>query len=172
MIYFLGRYLHPHFAFFSYLRLVDYISARSIGAALTAILLTLFLTPVFIRYLHRYGLVDQLRDTGVVSSSDKAGTPAMGGAIFAGCVLASCLLWCNLSNLYLLVVLLGMAWFGFIGLLDDLTKMRARSGDRGLSETKKLLMQAGFAAALVLFLISPLSPLPPSQAGAFYVPFL
>jgi phospho-N-acetylmuramoyl-pentapeptide-transferase len=172
MIYFLGRYLHPHFKIFSYLRLVDYISARSIGAALTAIILTLIFTPVFIRYLHRHGLVDQRRSTGVASSFDKAGTPAMGGAIFAGCVLISCLLWCNLANLYLLVVLLGMSWFGVIGLMDDLAKMRAKSGDRGLSETKKLLLQAAFAAVVVIFLATPLSPLPPAQAGAFYVPFL
>jgi phospho-N-acetylmuramoyl-pentapeptide-transferase len=172
MIYFLGRYLHPHFEFFSFFRLVEYLSVRSIGAALTAILLTLFFTPIFIRYLHRRGFVDQWRDTGISTSSDKAGTPAMGGAIVVGCILVSCLLWCNLDNSFLLTVLLGMAWFGFIGLMDDLTKMRARSGDRGLSETKKLLMQAGFAAVLVLFLASPFSPLPHAQAGAFYIPFL
>jgi phospho-N-acetylmuramoyl-pentapeptide-transferase len=172
MIYFLGRYLHPHFEIFSYLRLVEYLSSRAIGAALTAILLTLFLTPVLIRYLHRHGLVDQRRETGIVTSADKAGTPVMGGAIFAGCVLVSCLLWCNLANLYLLIVLLGMVWFGTIGLFDDLTKMRAKSGDRGLSEGKKLLWQAVFAVVVVLLLISPISPLPPDQAGAFYVPFI
>jgi phospho-N-acetylmuramoyl-pentapeptide-transferase len=172
MIYFLGKYLHPHFELFSFLRLVDYISARSIGAALTAIILTLSATPIFIRYLHRRGLVDQWRYTGIASSSDKAGTPAMGGAIVIGCVLASCLFWCNLLNPYLLIVLLGMIWFGFIGLLDDLAKMSAKSGDRGMSEAKKLVMQAGFAAVLVLFLVSPFSPLPANQIGAFYVPFL
>jgi phospho-N-acetylmuramoyl-pentapeptide-transferase len=172
MIYFLGKYLHPHFGLFSFLRLVDYISARAIGSALTAIILTLWITPVFIRYLHRRGLVDQWRYTGIASSFDKAGTPAMGGAIVTGCVLISCLLWCNLLNPFLLIVLLGMIWFGFIGLLDDRAKMRARSGDRGLSESKKLLMQAGFAAALVLCLASPFSPLPASQMGAFYIPFL
>jgi phospho-N-acetylmuramoyl-pentapeptide-transferase len=172
MIYFLGRYLHPNFEWFSFLRLVDYISARAIGAALTAILLTLYFTPIFIRYLHRHGCVDQARDTGIASASIKAGTPAMGGAIMAGCVLISCLFWCNLANPFLLVVLLGMVWFGSIGLMDDLAKMRARSGDRGLSESKKLLLQAVFAAALALFLVSPFSPLPPDQAGAFYLPFL
>lgn len=172
MIYFIGRYLHPHFDSFSFLRLVDYISARSIGAALTAILLTLFFTPIFIRYLHRHGFVDQARDTGIASASDKAGTPAMGGAIMTGCVLISCLLWCNLANPFLVVVLLGMVWFGIIGLFDDLAKMRAKSGDRGLSESKKLLLQAAFAAALALFLVSPYSPLPQNQAGAFYLPFL
>jgi phospho-N-acetylmuramoyl-pentapeptide-transferase len=172
MIYFLGRYIHPHFGFFSFLRLVDYLSARAIGAALTAIILTLFITPIFIRYLHRRGLVDQWRYTGIASSSDKAGTPAMGGAIVLGCVLISCLLWCNLLNPFLLIVLLGMIWFGFIGLLDDKAKMKAGSGDRGLSEAKKLVMQAGFAAALVLYLASPFSPLPASQMGTFYIPFL
>lgn len=172
MIYFLGRYLHPNFEMFSFLRLVEYISARAIGAALTAILLTLYLTPIFIRYLHRKGLVDQWRNTGVASAFDKAGTPAMGGAIVTGCVLVSCLLWCNLSNTYLLAVLCGMVWFGYIGLMDDLAKTLARSGDKGMSERKKLLLQAAFAAALVLFLASPWSPLPPAQAGAFYVPFL
>ncbi len=172
MIYFIGKYLHPNFEFFSFLRLVDYISARSIGAALTAILLTLFFTPIFIRYLQRNGFVDQARATGIAAASDKAGTPAMGGAVMAGCVLISCLLWCNLANPFLLIVLLGMIWFGFIGLLDDLAKMRARSGDRGLSEPKKLLLQAVFAAALALLLISPFSPLPSSQIGAFYIPFL
>ena len=172
MIYFLGRFLHPRFELFSSLRLVEYISARCIAAALTAIILTLYLTPKFIRYLHRNGWVDQRRSTGIASSADKAGTPAMGGAILIGCVLVSCLLWCNLTNLFLLAVLVGMAWFGFIGLMDDLAKTRARSGDRGFSESKKLLMQALFAAVLVLFLASPWSPLPHSLAGAFYVPFL
>jgi phospho-N-acetylmuramoyl-pentapeptide-transferase len=172
MIYFLGRYLHPNFEWFSFLRLVDYISARSIGAALTAILLTLYITPIFIRYLHHHGFVDQTRDTGIASASNKAGTPAMGGAIMIGCVFISCVLWCNLLNPFLLIVLLAMVWFGFIGLMDDLAKMRAGSGDRGLSESRKLLLQAVFAAALALYLISPYSPLPPAQAGAFYLPFL
>jgi phospho-N-acetylmuramoyl-pentapeptide-transferase len=95
----------------------------------------------------------------------------MGGAIVAGCILISCLLWCNLSNPYLAVVLLGMTWFGFIGLLDDLAKTRAKSGDRGLSEAKKLLLQSVFAVALVIYLASDISPLPPAQVGAFYIPF-
>lgn len=172
MIYLLGKLLYPHNEWFSFLRLVDYISARSIGAALTAIVLTLAITPVFIRYLHRQGLVDQCRETGIKSSSDKSGTPAMGGAIVAGCVLVSCLLWCNLANGYLILVMLGMAWFGFIGLMDDRAKTKSGSGDHGLSESKKLLLQAAFAAALVGVLASPFSPLPESQTSTFYIPFL
>jgi phospho-N-acetylmuramoyl-pentapeptide-transferase len=172
MIYFLGKMLHPKFELFSYLRLVEYISARAIGAALTAIILTLIITPIFIRYLHRKGFVDQIRITGISSSSDKAGTPAMGGAIVVGCVMISCLLWCNLLNPFLMTVLLGMVWFGAIGLMDDVAKTRAKSGDRGLSESKKLMLQAAYAASLAIFLVSPYSPLPHSQMGAFYIPFM
>jgi phospho-N-acetylmuramoyl-pentapeptide-transferase len=172
MIYFLGKLLHPNYQLFSFLRLVDYISARAIGAALTAIVLTLIITPIFIRYLHRRGFVDQVRETGIASSSDKAGTPAMGGAVVVGCVLISCLLWCNLANTFLIAVLFGMVWFGIIGMMDDLAKTQARSGDRGLTESKKLMLQSIFAALLAIYLVCPFSPLPHSEMGAFYIPFI
>ncbi|MBN2320724.1 MAG: phospho-N-acetylmuramoyl-pentapeptide-transferase [Acidobacteria bacterium] len=172
MIYFLGKFLHTQFEAFSFLRLVDYITARAIGAALTAILLTLFFTPIFIRFLHRRGFVDQWRNTGTVSSYDKTGTPAMGGVIIIGCILVSCLLWCNLINGYLVSVLTGMVFFGIIGMIDDVAKARRKSGDHGLSEAKKLLLQAGFAAAFTVYLAGPFSPLPADQIGAFYIPFL
>jgi len=172
MIYFLGRYLHSQFQTFSFLRLADYISVRAIGAMLTAIILTLYMTPVIIRYLHARGMVDQQRSTGVASAFDKAGTPSMGGAIVVGCVLVSCLLWCNLTNMFLVVVLLGMAWFGMIGFMDDLAKARERSGDRGMSESRKLLLQALFAAVLTALMAGPWSPLPAAQVGAFYIPFV
>jgi phospho-N-acetylmuramoyl-pentapeptide-transferase len=171
MIYFLGRFLHPQFEYLSFLRLVEYLSLRSIASALTAIVLMLVVTPSLIWYLHRRGLVDLNRETGIKSTSSKAGTPVMGGAIFVGCVLISSLLWCNLENRYLLVVLAGTVWFGAIGLMDDLAKMRARSGDRGLSESKKLVLQGAFASVLAVFLASPWSPLPQNQIGTFYVPF-
>lgn len=171
MIYFLGRFLHPIFEPLSFLRLVEYLSARSIAAALTAILLIIIIMPRFIWYLHLRSFVDQMRDTGIPSASEKAGTPAMGGAVLIGCVFLSCILWCNLTNRFLLLVLAGMLWFGLIGFLDDFKKLKSGSGNKGLSEIMKLLMQALFAVGLILILVSPLSPLPPGQAGNFYVPF-
>jgi phospho-N-acetylmuramoyl-pentapeptide-transferase len=171
MIYFLGRLLHPKFEFFSFLRLVDSIPARAIGAALTAVILTLFFTPMFIRFLHRRGVVDQWRSTGIASPSDKSGTPAMGGVIVIGCILVSCFLWCNLINAYLVSVLSAMLFFGIIGMIDDVAKAQKKSGDHGLSESSKLLLQAGFAFVFTAYLASPFSPLPEAQAGTFYIPF-
>ncbi len=172
MIYFLGRFLHPRYETLSFLRLVEYLSARSIAAALTATLLVLIIMPRFIWWLHRRAFVDQSRATGIPSAFDKAGTPVMGGMVLAGSVLVSCLLWCNLLSQHLLLVLAGMLWYGAIGLADDRTKMLARSGDRGMSESKKLLLQGIFAAILAAVILGPFSPIPQPLVGAFYVPFI
>ncbi len=171
MIYILGKFLYARFEIFSFLRLVDSIPARAIGAALTAILLTLSITPMFIRYLHGHGMVDRWRSTGVSSPSDKTGTPAMGGVIIIGFVLVSCLLWSNLANPYLVSVLVAMVFFGMIGMMDDVAKARRKSGDHGLSESTKLILQAGFALLFAAYLAGPFTPLPASQIGTFYVPF-
>ena len=148
MIYFLGRYLHTSFDSFSFLRLVEYLSSRAIGAALTAIVLTLIFTPVFIRHLHRHGWVDQRRSTGLASSFDKAGTPAMGGAIFAGCVLVSCLLWCNLRNPLVLITLISGAVFSMVGFIDDWMKVRDHD-TKGLSGKLRLAVEFAVVLSLV-----------------------
>ena len=172
MIYLLGALVDSRAGVLSLLRLSEYLTVRAIGAALTAIVLTMIVTPWFIWYLHRRGLVDQLRRTGVPSSIDKAGTPVMGGAVMVGSVLVATLIWCNLGNRYLLTVVAALLWFGWIGLVDDLAKWRARSGNRGMSEAKKLLLQGTFAAALVALLASPWTPLPAREAAHLYVPFV
>jgi phospho-N-acetylmuramoyl-pentapeptide-transferase len=172
MIYALGKLLHPEIPALSFLRLVEYLSARSIAAALTATLLTVWVTPRVIWYLQRRQFVDQLRVTGIPSAFDKAGTPIMGGAVVVVAVLASCLLWCNLASGYLILMLLGMLWFGFIGYLDDRAKMLARSGDKGLSEPGKLALQAMFAVFLGGVLSSAISPLPAAERFRIYVPFV
>ena len=121
MIYLLGALIHSRVGVLGLLRLSEYLTVRAIGAALTAIILTLVITPRFIRYLHRRGLVDQLRDTGVPSAFDKAGTPVMGGTVMVGCIVIATLLWCNLASRYVLTVLVALLWFGAIGLVDDLS---------------------------------------------------
>ena len=89
----------------------------------------------------------------------------MGGAIVTGCILVSCLLWCNLSNLYLLTVVVGMTWFGAIGLMDDLAKTRAKSGNQTF-RIEEALLQASFAALWSLS-ASPFSP-PPISGNVLY----
>jgi phospho-N-acetylmuramoyl-pentapeptide-transferase len=172
VIYLLGALIHSRAGALGLLRLSEYLSVRAIGAALTAIILTLIITPRFIWYLHRRGLVDQLRDTGVPSAFDKAGTPVMGGAVMIGCIVIATVLWCNLASRYVLIVLVALLWFGAIGLVDDVAKWKARSGNRGMTEAMKLLLQGAFAAGLVALLASPWTPLPARDAVTLYVPFV
>jgi phospho-N-acetylmuramoyl-pentapeptide-transferase len=178
VIYLLGALIHSRAGALGLLRLSEYLTVRAIGAALTAIILTLIITPRFIWYLHRRGLVDQLRETGVPSAFDKAGTPVMGGCVMIGCIVVATLLWCNLASRYVLTVLVALLWFGGIGLVDDVAKWKGRSGNRGMTEAMKLLLQGAFGAGLVLLLASPWTPLsdasgkPLGDALALYVPFV
>jgi phospho-N-acetylmuramoyl-pentapeptide-transferase len=172
MIQLLGHLLHGASRATSTLRILEYLSTRAIGAALTALVLVLVLMPRFIWYLHRRGLVDQVRETGVPSAFDKAGTPVMGGAMMVACVTISCLLWCDPTNRYIWAIVAGMLWFAAIGLSDDLAKWRARSGNRGMSEARKLVLQGVFALLFAAWLASPWSPLPAKEQAALYVPFV
>jgi phospho-N-acetylmuramoyl-pentapeptide-transferase len=178
VIYLLGVLIHSRAGALGLLRLSEYLTVRAIGAALTATILTLIVTPRFIWYLHRRGMVDQLRDTGVPSAFDKAGTPVMGGCIMIGAIVVAALLWCNLADRYVLTVLAALLWFGAIGFVDDLAKWKGRSGNRGMTEAMKLLLQGAFAAALVALLASPWTPNadawghPLGNALSLYVPFV
>jgi phospho-N-acetylmuramoyl-pentapeptide-transferase len=172
MIHLLGGLLQGGFRAWRWLRLLDYLSVRAIGAAMLAFILMLVMMPRFIRYLQRRGLVDQVRSTGVPSAFDKAGTPVMGGVVMVGCILASCLIWADPLNRYLLCTVAGLLWFAAIGLQDDLAKWRARSGNRGMSEARKLMLQGTFALLFAGLLASPYSPLPAREAHTLYVPFV
>jgi len=172
MIHLLGHLLSGGYRAYSILRLFDYLSMRAIAASMTAFVLVLVVMPRFIWYLHARGLVDQVRNTGVPSAFDKAGTPVMGGVVMMGSILAASVIWCDVENRYVWAVLLGMVWFALIGLSDDLAKWRARSGNRGMSEARKLLLQGAFAGLFVAYLASPWSPVLPAEAGKFYVPFV
>jgi len=168
----IGQLLEGGYRAWSFLRLLDYLSVRAIGAAMTAFILVLVVMPRYMWYLHRRGLVDQTRETGVPSAFDKAGTPAMGGAVMVGAILVACLVWCDPTNRFVWAVAAAMLWFAGIGLSDDVAKWRARSGNRGMSEARKLALQGIFAALFVAFLASPYSPLPAREAGTLYVPFV
>ena len=171
MLFLLAKYLRQVDGF-THMRLMTYLSVRSIGAALTGMVLALLLARWLIGYLHRRSFTDKARDTGIPSASDKAGTPAMGGLAVVAAVLASSLLWCDPRSGYILLILAGLIWFGLIGFLDDIAKFRAGSGDRGLTEWKKLLLQGFFALFFAAAVSGPFSPHPAQEVATFYVPFL
>jgi phospho-N-acetylmuramoyl-pentapeptide-transferase len=137
---------HSVFNVFSYLTL------RSILAALTALAISMLVGPGMIRKLAEYQVGQRVRSDGPQTHLTKAGTPTMGGALILAAIVAATLLWADLANRFVWVVLLVTIAFGLIGFWDDYLKLVV--GDsRGLIARYKYFWQsvAGLGAALVLF---------------------
>ncbi|WP_043804751.1 phospho-N-acetylmuramoyl-pentapeptide-transferase [Arenimonas malthae] len=132
--------------------LFGYITFRAILGALTALLLSLWLGPRVIARLARLKGGQPIRTDGPQSHFSKAGTPTMGGALILLTITLSTLLWADLRNRYVWVLLAVMVAFGAIGWLDDWIKI-VRRDPNGLKSRHKYALQSlfGLAAALVLY---------------------
>lgn len=160
----LARWLQSLGGFFT---LFNYLTVRAILATLTALGLALWLGPSVIRRLAT--LKGQpIRTDGPQSHLSKAGTPTMGGALILLSVSVTTLLWADLRNRYVWLVLAVMLGFGLIGWLDDWIKV-AKRDPKGLRSRSKYLMQSvlGLAAGLVLFLSADAA-----SNTTFYMPLL
>ena len=142
-------WLERHYGAF---RLFEYITFRTIMAALTACAVSLLFGPALIRRLAAVKVGQVIRSDGPQSHLSKAGTPTMGGALILAALGVSTLLWADLRNRYVWTVLIVTAAFGAIGFYDDYRKLVLRDA-RGLPARWKYLLQSlvGLAAALFLF---------------------
>jgi phospho-N-acetylmuramoyl-pentapeptide-transferase len=130
-----------------------YLTFRTAGAIVTALLLSLLLGPWFIRALRRLQVGQNIRDVGPATHQVKAGTPTMGGVLILTAVLVPTLLWANLVNLYVWVALAVTVLFGGIGFVDDFLKVR-RKRSLGLTARIKFGLQVLVAALAAGFLLS------------------
>jgi len=135
----------------SALQVFRYLTFRSLGAGLTALLFCWILGPRFIQLLKGKQYGQQVRDDGPKSHLKKTGTPTMGGILIILSILLSALLWCDLKNPYVWIVLFSMLSFGFIGWLDDYKKIK-ESNSKGLSERAKMGLQTLFSSILIFVL--------------------
>lgn len=147
--------------------LFGYLTFRGILSALTALFLSLWWGPAVIRRLGQLKGGQPIRKEGPQSHFSKAGTPTMGGALILITVMASVLLWGDLRNKYVWVVLLVMLAFGAIGWYDDWIKI-VRRDPNGLKSRWKYLLQSifGLGAGLYLWYFADVP-----AATNFYVPF-
>lgn len=130
----------------------NYLTLRMILGTLTALILSLWLGPVFIRRLVEGQIGQAVRDDGPQSHLSKAGTPTMGGAMILMAIAVSTLLWGDLRNHYVWIVLAVTLGFGAIGWVDDYRKV-VEKNPRGLPGRWKYLWQSviGLGAAVVLY---------------------
>ncbi len=149
MLLWLSDWLAHYFHGF---RVFQYLTLRAILSVLTSFILSLVLGAPMIRRLSRYKIGQVVRTDGPQSHLCKAGTPTMGGALILISVTLTTLLWTDLSNGYVWLVLGVMLTFGAIGWVDDYRKM-IRKNSRGLSAKWKLFWQSIFAliAAVTMY---------------------
>ncbi|MFH1571008.1 MAG: phospho-N-acetylmuramoyl-pentapeptide-transferase [Gemmatimonadota bacterium] len=172
MLYYLGAHLRDAVEALSYLRLLESISFRAIGGAITSLLFTIFFGGRFILHFYRKGYRDASRSYAHFPVVDARIPKTYGGGLMIAAVLVSIALWSQVLNPYVLVTAAAFLWFAALGYLDDYLKVRHGTSDRGLSEPAKLVLQFLFAVGFALvFTIDGLSPLPEGLSTQLYVPF-
>jgi phospho-N-acetylmuramoyl-pentapeptide-transferase len=165
MIYWLTQRLQDELSF---LNLFSYLTLRAILAALSALAIALAIGPWMIARLSRDQIGQVVRQDGPQTHLIKAGTPTMGGLLILVAIVVSTLLWSDLSNRFVWIVLGVTVAFGLVGFFDDYLKL-AKKNPKGLIARWKYFWQsvAGFGAALALWFTAS-SP----ADTTFYLPLL
>ena len=148
MLLFLTQWLSEEVRAFN---VFNYITLRAVLATLTALVISFIVGPTMIRKLTMYKIGQSVRDDGPETHLSKAGTPTMGGALVLVSVAVTTLLWADLTNRFVWVVLAVTIGFGAIGWIDDYRKVVHRN-PKGLSASAKFFWQSviGVAAAIYL----------------------
>jgi len=177
MLLWLSEFLTQYFSAFN---VFSYLTFRAIVSTLTALVISLYFGPKLIKYLQDMQIGQTVRDDGPQSHLSKSGTPTMGGILILASIVLSVLLWADLSNTYVQVVLFVVISFGLIGFVDDYRKV-IRKDSNGLIARWKYFWQtaAGLATAIFLYqfaqspeetsLIIPFVKDVLPQLGIFYV---
>jgi len=140
MIYHLFQYLERIGIDFPGIGLMHYLSFRAMMAAVTAVLMSLFAGNKIIDWLRSKQIGETVRDLGLADQIQKKGTPTMGGIIIILSIVSGVILFCDLTNIYVLLLLLSTLWCGALGFTDDYIKV-FKHRKEGMSEKGKLLGQ-------------------------------
>ncbi len=177
MIYHLMLWLSDYY---SYLNVFRYISFRAIYAALTALVICLIVGPWMIRKLKGLQAVQPIRSDGPVSHFKKAGTPTMGGVLIISAMTLSTLMWADVTDFYIILVLMVTVSYAIIGFVDDWRK-QIRKDSKGLPGRYKFFWEliVGIVVGVMLYFapnyntelsVPFLKGLHP-DLGWFYIPF-
>jgi phospho-N-acetylmuramoyl-pentapeptide-transferase len=148
-----------------------YITLRAVLATMTALLISFVVGPSMIRKLTQYKIGQAVRDDGPQSHLIKAGTPTMGGALILVSIVITTLLWADLRNRFVWVVLLVTLGFGAIGWIDDYRKVVYRN-PKGLSVRTKFVWQSVIALLAAVYLAFSVSAPSTSQFLQLFLAWL
>ena len=152
------------------INLFRYPSTRVLLAASMSLLVSIAFGPMFIRWLRRLKLGQQVRDDGPKSHEGKKGTPTMGGTLIIFSTMVPTLLWADLKSGYVWFVTVVFLGYGLVGFLDDWLKI-TKKNTKGLSGRKKILGQLLFGG-VGLFILFQFTPYTTTLAFPFVKPSL
>ncbi|MDA3950858.1 MAG: phospho-N-acetylmuramoyl-pentapeptide-transferase [Spirochaeta sp.] len=161
------EFLYPLTNVFTPFNVFQYITFRAAYAAVTSLLITFLLGPWAIRMLHRLKFGEAIRHDGPESHHVKSGTPTMGGVLIIVSIVVSAVLWLDISVLYTWIGLIAVLGFGFIGMTDDLRKIRQKNKD-GLRAWSKIAGQFAVASVIAVLLYRYGN----ENATKLYLPFI
>jgi len=179
MLYLLLYPLHEYFSFFNVFR---YITFRTAWATITALLIAFLMGPWLIKKLKEFKIGQQIREDGPKTHLNKAGTPTMGGILMVGAIVISTLLWTDLRNRYIWLLLFTTISLGLLGFFDDYLKIK-KGESKGLRARDKFFWQIVISLFIGLFLyLDPNDPYSSMLSipffkkwlidlGFFYIPF-
>ena len=150
MIYELLYPLRHDAAWLRWLNVLRYVPFRVIASTMTAMLLSFFVSPWFIRALKRKQIGQIVRDDGPATHKIKSGTPTMGGALILLSVLVPTILWCDPHNVFVWATAAVTAGYGVIGYLDDYLKIKLKNS-KGVPGRYKLLGQFAIGGAVLAY---------------------
>lgn len=174
--------LYPLHHLFSPFNVFQYITFRSVGAAVTALIISLFITPGVIRKLRAFHIGQHIREEGPQTHFKKEGTPTMGGVIILVSMIFSTLLWARVNNRFILIAVFAALWLGLLGFIDDYLKL-VKKNPKGLAANYKLLGQVFLALIVACYIyLFPVNPAYTTKVnvplikmlnlGFFYIPFV
>src|SRR6056297_1300896 len=133
--------------------LFQYISFRSAMTVIASLIISMVFGRMIINYLSKLQIGEKVRDLGLKGEKKKAGTPSMGGIIILASILIPTLLFANLTNIYVILMLITTVWLGFVGFVDDYIKIFKKNKE-GLAAKFKIAGQVilGLIVGLTLYM--------------------
>lgn len=156
MLLTLAQWLQAQAPEYSFFRVFNYITFRAVMAALTALLIGLAAGPAVIRHLTALKIGQPVREYAMQTHLIKSGTPTMGGVLILIGITVSTLLWADLSNRFIWIVLIVTLGFGAIGWLDDWRKV-VNKDPEGMPSREKYLWQSLIGLSAALYLVFSIS---------------
>ncbi|MFT4834903.1 MAG: phospho-N-acetylmuramoyl-pentapeptide-transferase, partial [Flavobacteriaceae bacterium] len=151
MLYYLFEYLDKHFDLIG-AGVFKYISFRAGMAAVISLLITIVFGRKLINALLNFQVGESIRDLGLDGQMEKQGTPTMGGIIIISAIIIPTLLFANLGNVYVQLLLITAVWMGLIGFTDDYLKIKKKNKD-GLKGNFKVIGQVGIGLLVGLVMV-------------------